>query len=211
MFLTVLVCLGLASCSTTHGSNSAAKNKPHTLSSFDVEARAGEDRVPPGALNFENTDLKQVLAIYQELSGRTVIRPATLPSPAISIRNQTTVSRVQALQLLDTVLAQNGIAMVLDGDLAVKAVPEARAASESPPEITLPWKSLPDSSSFMMRRVHLKTLRPSEVVPVLIPMARTSNAIVAVDASGELILRDYSSNVRRMLEVLEDLEKKSAR
>ena len=100
---------------------------------------------------------------------------------------------------------------VLDGDLAVKAVPEARAASESPPEITLPWKSLPDSGSFMMRRVHLKTLRPSEAVPVLAPLARTPNAIMPVDASGELILRDYSSNIRRMLEVLEDLEKKSAR
>lgn len=95
------------------------------------------------------------------------------------------------------------------GELAVKAVPEARASSESPPEIALPWKELPDSGSFMLRRVRLKTLRPSEVVPVLAPMAKAPNALLPVDAAGELILRDYSSNIRRMLEMLEDLEKKS--
>ena len=92
---------------------------------------------------------------------------------------------------------------------AVKAVPAAQAASESPPEITLPWRSLPDSGSYMMRRVHLRTRRPSEVVPVLVPLSKTPNSIVPVDSSGELILRDYSSNIRRMLQVLEDLEKKS--
>jgi general secretion pathway protein D len=191
-------------------SSAAGDPKPRTLSSFDVEApQAGTNDLPLGTLNFQNSDLAQVLAIYQEISGRTVVRPATLPSPTISVRNQTELTRVQALQLLDTVLAQNGIAMVLSGDTAVKAVPEARASSESPPEITLPWKSLPDSGSFMMRRVRLKTVRPSEVVPVLMPLAKTPNAIIAVDSSGELILRDYSSNIRRMLEVLEDLEKKS--
>ena len=47
------------------------------------------------------------------------------------------------------------------------------------------------------------------MVPVLIPLAKTSNAIVPIDSSGELILRDYSSNIRRMLQVLEDFEKKS--
>jgi len=208
MALSVLVCVGLASCSTTAGPSAEVASKPGTLSSFDVEAVHKGGRMPPGTLNFQNAELTQVLAIYQEISGRTVIRPATLPAPTISVRTQTALSRVQALQLLDTVLAQNGIAMVLSGDSAVKAVPEGRAAAESPPEITLPWKELPDSGSFMMRRVRLKTLRPSEVVPVLVPMAKAPNAVLPVDSGGELILRDYSSNIRRMLEVLEDLEKK---
>ncbi len=210
--LSTLACLGFIGCSTTAGPSAATAPKPRTLSSFDIgAAQSAENQIPSGTLNFQNAELAQVLAIYQELSGRTVVRPAALPNPAISVRNQTALSRVQALQLLDTVLAQNGIAMVLMGELAVKAVPEARAASESPPEITLPWKELPDCGSFMLRRVRLKNLRPSEVVPVLLPLAKAPNAVLPVDASGELILRDYSSNIRRMLQVLEDLDKKSPR
>ncbi len=210
--LSTLACLGFAACSTTAGSSAATAPKPRTLSSFDIAAaHSPDDQMPSGTLNFQNAELAQVLAVYQELSGRTVLRPAALPAPTISLRNQTALSPVQALQLLDTVLAQNGIAMVLMGDLAVKAVPEARAGTESPPEITLPWKELPDCGSFMMRRVRLKNLRPSEVVPVLAPLAKAPNAVLPVDSSGELILRDYSSNIRRMLQVLEDLDKKSPR
>jgi general secretion pathway protein D len=212
MSLTGLLCLGLTGCTATPNTGPAAKAQPRTYSSFDVvSGRTGPKEFEPGALNFQNTDLLQVLAVYQEISGRTVIRPATLPAPTISVRNQTPLSRVQALQLLDTVLAQNGIAMVLVGETAVKAVPEARAASESPPEITLAWEALPDSGSFMMRRVQLKTLRPSEVVPLLQPLAKAPNSILPLDARKELVLRDYSSNIRRMLQLLQDLEKSPAR
>src|SRR5260370_32226604 len=112
--LTGLLCLGLVGCTSTSGTQPTAKAGPRTFSSFDVvSGRTGPKEFEPGALNFQNTDLLQVLAVYQEISGRTVIRPATLPAPTISVRNQTPLSRVQALQLLDTVLAQNGIAMVL--------------------------------------------------------------------------------------------------
>ncbi len=212
MLMGWLLALGLAGCCTAPATKSASKSNPPTISSFDVgHGRAAQQELQTGSLNFQNVDLAQVLAIYQEISGRTVIRPATLPAPTISVRNQTPLSRVQALQLLDTVLAQNGIAMVLAGDKAVKAVPEVQAAMESPPEITLHWKDLPESGSFMMRRVHLKTLRPSEVVPVLMPMAKAPRSIVPVDSSRELILRDYASNIKRMLQLLEDLEKNAAR
>ncbi len=211
VILSGLLTLGLAGCCTAPSAKSATTAQPRTLSSFDVEnGRAAHKELEVGSLNFQNTDLAQVLAIYQEISGRTVIRPATLPAPAISVRNQTALSKVQALQLLDTVLAQNGIAMVLAGHSAVKAVPEVQAGMASPPEITLPWKSLPESGSFMMRRVHLKTLKPSEVVPVLMPMAKAPNSILPVDSRRELILRDYASNIKRMLQLLEDLEKQPA-
>ncbi len=209
--LSGLLMIAVAGCCTAPSAKSATNAQPRALSSFDVQnGRSAQEELQVGTLNFQNTDLAQVLVIYQEISGRTVIRPATLPAPAISVRNQTPLSKVQALQLLDTVLAQNGIAMVLVGDSAVKAVPEIQAGMASPPEITLPWKSLPESGSFMMRRVHLKALKPSEVVPVLMPFSKAPNSILPVDSCKELILRDYSSNVRRMLQVLEDLEKRPA-
>ena len=89
---------------------------------------------------------------------------------------------------------------------------------------------LPDSSSFLMSIVKLKNVTPSQVVPALQPFAKLPNSIIAVGASGAkppgtrtavpnlptglfglqdhstLILRDYSSNVKRMLQVLEKLE-----
>jgi general secretion pathway protein D len=197
--------LGLAACSTTP----SASPQKRTLSSFDIPtSRAGQPEMASGMINFQNADLLQVLDIYQEISGRTVIR-GPLPHVTISVRNQAPLTRIQALQLLDTVLTENGIAMVLAGDTAVKAVPAAQAVSEAPPNITLPLELLPDSGSFMSRMVRLKKIRPSEVMPVLQPLVKTPNALLPIDSSNQLIIRDYSANVRRMLQLLQELEKHS--
>lgn len=120
------------------------------------------------------------------------------------------MSQIQFLQMLDTVLAQNGIVMVLSGDDAVKAVTTSEAIAAVPPEINLPWKLLPESSSVMMRTVHLKKLKPSEVLPMLMPFAGLPNSIVAVDDKQLLILRDYSANIRQQLRLLEELERKKS-
>ena len=74
-------------------------------------------------------------ALRAEYFARHLVRqPAgrnleTLGSPAQSLI--VPQQRFQALQLFDTVLAQNGIAMVLCGDNAVKAVTSSQAASRS--------------------------------------------------------------------------------
>ena len=110
--------------------------------------------------------------------------------------------------MLDTVLAQNGIALVLSGEDAVKAVTTSQASAATPPEINLPWKLLPESSSVMLRTVHLKKLKPSAVLPVLAPLAGLPNSILAVDDQHLIVLRDYSANIRQQLRLLEELEQK---
>ena len=101
----------------------------------------------------------------------------------------------------------SNLARAQAGDTAVKAVPAAQAITEAPPNITLPMELLPDSGSFMSRTVELKRVRPSEVIPVLMPFVKTPNALLPIDSSNMLVIRDYSANVRRMLQMLQDLEK----
>src|SRR5690349_19407845 len=104
--LAALLCLGIAGCATDSSTQPEASHA-QTFSSFDLPGgRPVKTEFPPGSLNFQNTDVNQVLAIYQEISGRTVIRPTSLPAPTISLRNQTPLSRVEALRLMDTVLAE---------------------------------------------------------------------------------------------------------
>lgn len=187
-----------------------AKPVKQTYSSFDLPSEhVPSDKAANGCINFEGVPLEQVLKIYETLSGRTVIH-GPLPSVSITLRTQTPLSRIETLQMFDTVLAQNGIAMVLAGELAAKAVPANQAVAESPPEIMLPWPLLPDSGSCMSRTVHVEHFKPSEVVPVLQPLAKLPNSIIAIDGQQLLILRDYSANIRQELRLLETLEKKSS-
>jgi general secretion pathway protein D len=205
VILAGLLCLGLTACCT----NPPASAQKRTFSSFDIPARgAGKEVTAAGTLDFRNADVEQVLAIYQELSGRSVIR-GVLPHPTITVRNQTPLTRIQVLQLLDTVLAQNGIAMVLVGETAVKAVPQAMAITECPPNITLPVEQLPDSGSVMSRTVQLKNVRAVEVIPVLQPFVKMPNALLPIQPQNLLVIRDYSANVKCMLKLLRELDKDS--
>ena len=76
-------------------------------------------------IKFQDADIGQVLDIYQELTGRTVLKPSSLPATKVSIKTQTELSRTEAIQALDSILSMNGIAMVPQGTKFVKAVAEA--------------------------------------------------------------------------------------
>jgi hypothetical protein len=187
--------------------NSADGQTRRTYSSFDLPATA-DQTMPSGMINFQNVPLEQLLKIYGALSGRTAVH-GNLPTLSITIRSATPLNRIETLQLFDTVLAQNGIAVVLSGDKAVKAVPVATVAEENPPEITLPWTQLPDSSSPMSRTVLLKNVRAAEVIPMLAPFAKVPHSLVTIQDKNILIIRDFSSSVRQQLKLLETLEQKS--
>ena len=185
--------------------------EPRTYSSLDrPEARSHREVLAKGSLQFVEADVLQVLKVYQELSGRTVVRASALPAVNISLQNETPLTRHEALQALDTVLAANGITMIPLGAKFVKAVPSAQAPSEAAPVIDFPPDQLPESSSYMVYVVQLKNRRPTEVAPALQVFARMPNSIMALKDSGHLILRDYSSNIRRMLQILARIDQEPA-
>lgn len=178
-----------------------------TFSSFDQpETGLAEHRYGKDEINFKSIRMDEMLIIYGETAGKNVICGSQLPSPAISLRNQTPVTRVEALQLLDSVLAQNGIAMVLSGENSIKAVPIAAVGQEAGPVIDLPADKLPDSGSYMVRIVHLKKAKPSELVPILQPFSKVPNGLIPMDREKVIVLRDFSANIKPMLKLVDIAE-----
>lgn len=180
---------------------SPGKPTPATFSSFDPPG--GTNVVGPRMIIFTNADIDHIFALYQELSGRSVIRAPTVPNATITFQNTTAMTRTEALQALDNVLAAQNIVMVYLGTRYVKAVPAAQAPQEPGPVVEMPWDELPDSSSYVTYVVRLKHLAPQNAVGIAQPFARLPNSIVAARGSDLLILRDYSANIRRMMQVLE--------
>src|SRR4051794_40789802 len=75
-----------------------------TLSSFDPPT-PGEKTMAARSIKFEQADLAQVLDLYADVSGRSIIRGGNLPDVKITFSNQTPMRAVEVLQALDTVLA----------------------------------------------------------------------------------------------------------
>jgi general secretion pathway protein D len=171
-------------------------------------ATAPEDQtIPPGHINWVGADLNnQVLPIYADMVGRSILRPASLPTATLFFRNQTALTKQESIQAIDAVLALNGIAMINVGDKFVKAVPIAQANMEGAPFSQVAAGQLPEMGQYVTHIVQLKYVKPSEMVAALTPFQKLPNAILPIETSQMLVLRDNAENVKRMLEMIEKVD-----
>ena len=128
------------------------------------------------------------------------------PAPTITLKTQTPLTRREAMQAFDAVLALNGIAMINVGDKFVKAVPVAQANQEGAPFSKQSPDQLPEMGPYVTHVVQLKYARPTEMVQVLQPFAKIPNSILPIESSQIIVLRDYSENVKRMLEMIKEVD-----
>ena len=164
-----------------------------------------EQIIPAGLIDFPAVPLETVLPIYAELVGKTILH-AQLPPVVISLKTQTALTKTEAIQALDSVLAMNNITMIPVGDKFVKAVSGPQVFSAAEQFTTHEVTELPEADQFITHIAQLKYAKPSEVVVALTPFAQIPNGFVPIDSSGILIIRDYAGNVKRMLELLKQID-----
>ncbi len=167
-----------------------------------------EEMIPPGMIDFRGTDVNEVLKLYAELVNRTVLRPATLAAQGqIVLKTQTPLTKSEAIQALEAVLAINGVALVNAGEKFVKAIPLAQAGQAGGEFSKTKPDQLPDIGSYVTHVVQLQYAKPSEMLTILQPFASAiPNPILAVEGSQILVLRDYTENVKRMLEMIKRVD-----
>jgi general secretion pathway protein D len=164
-----------------------------------------EEMIPAGNINFQGVDVSQVLDVYAQLVGRTMLR-AGLPAAQIILRTETPLTKTEAIQALQAVLALNGIALVNVGDKFVKVLPIADANSAGAKIDHGDASQLPEMGSYVTHIVQLKYIKPSVMMPLILPFAKLANAIFPIDDNGILVLRDNAENVKRMLEMIDQID-----
>ena len=164
-----------------------------------------EEMMPVGSINFQGVDVNQVLDVYAKLVGRTMLR-AGLPTAQIILHTETPLTKSEAIQALQAVLALNGIALVNVGDKFVKVLPVGDANSAGAKINHGDASQLPEMGSYVTHIVQLKYLKPTEMVPIIQPFAKLANSILPIDANGILVLRDNAENVKRMLEMIDQID-----
>lgn len=168
-------------------------------------AKSPEEMIPAGNINFQGVDVNQVLDVYAKLVGRTILR-AGLPTAQIVLRTETPLTKSEAIQALQAVLALNGIALVNVGDKFVKVLPVDQANSAGAKIDHGEASQLPEMGSYVTHIVQLKYIKPSLMLPIIQPFAKLPNSILPIDDNGILVLRDNAENVKRMLEMIDQVD-----
>jgi general secretion pathway protein D len=150
--------------------------------------------------HFESVDVAQVLEVYAGLVNRTVLRGA-LPGAQIILQTHSPLTKSEAIQALQAVLAINGISVVNIGEKFVKVVPSEQAGSVGGSLESVDAAHIPELGSYMTHIVQLQYVKPSVMQPLLVPLAKVNN-MFPIDDNGILVIRDYAENVKRMLEMI---------
>jgi general secretion pathway protein D len=160
------------------------------------------------SLRFEKTQLELVLNVFGELTGRSIIRGASLPQVVIDFKPQGPMSESDAIEAIQALLAANELGLVPLGDKFIQVLPTAQMEKDSPPFLPAATAAdLAESKVYVSHIVHLEHAVPSEVADALKSFSRVGqNSIIALDTSRALLIRDYSVNVKRMIEVIEQID-----
>lgn len=171
-----------------------------------VPAKQPEPMIPAGTMDFKEMPLPEVLEIYAQLVGRTVIH-GPLPQITLTLRTQGELTRSEGIQALDSMLAMNNITMIPVGEKFIKVATQPQQVfAAAKPFSTRKAADLPEADEYISDIVQLNYAKPTELVQTLLPFAQIPNGILPVDSSQTLVIRDYAGNVKRMLELINKID-----
>ena len=135
-----------------------------------------EPEIADVEIKWEVTPLDLVLDFYSKLVNRTILQ-ATLPQITFNLKTQSPLTRSEAIQALDSVLAMNGITMIYVGDKFVKAVQVAEAGKQAAPFSTKDESQLAEADQYLTHIVQLKYAKTSDVMPALTPLQQIPTSV----------------------------------
>jgi type II secretory pathway component GspD/PulD (secretin) len=195
---------------TPAAANAAAGNAAVTPSSLVGMTPADENQIiPEMSVNFRAAPIDLVLQAYADYVHKILLRSPNIPSTAtITLVQQIPVSKKQLIQALDSVLAMNNIAMVPIGEdnKFIKVVLLTEAGQQGMKINELNSSMLPEFGPYDTHVVQLKYTKPSELLPILQQFTKTPSAVLPIEGSGMLVLRDTAENVRVMLDMIKRLD-----
>jgi general secretion pathway protein D len=160
--------------------------------------------------NFPGIPIKQLLDIYAELVGRTLLRatagPEAVPdTTTIVLNTQSKLTRSEAIMALETILGMNGVTIIPIGDKFAKVVTEANAGSAGG-LFSTNTNNIPQAGKMITQIIQVKYADPKELSDTLALFNKTPKAIILIPSTATLILRDYAENVARMMEMVEKID-----
>lgn len=86
----------------------------------------------PGMIDFINAECNQVLLLYAELAGKTLLRSGNLPNFQLKLKTQTSLSKSAAVYALRVMFALQGLAVAPDSEKFEQILPFKLAAEFVP-------------------------------------------------------------------------------
>jgi general secretion pathway protein D len=194
----------------------AASNPP------SVPAGSNQNSVPAvvataegemvGPIKLADADIDTLLGALEIYTGRTILRPQSLPAATYTLKLTKPVPKAEAVLALETLLALNGVGVAPLGEKFLKVVALTQVKSEAPEMIEGSTLGRPASGQVATKLFQFEFLRVAEFVPQITPLLSSgiASGVVTLEKANAVLITDSISNLQRIENLLRLLDRPSS-
>jgi general secretion pathway protein D len=143
-----------------------------------------DDMIPALILVDESTT--QVFRMIEDLTGKLVLQQENLPMPLLNFSSRGSLTRIEAVLALETLLSLNGVSITSMGERFLKAVPTASIRFQSPDIISGSTLAQPPSQRHYSKVFQIRHISLEEVTQIV-------NTLQTPGLSTQLVLKKANS------------------
>jgi type II secretory pathway component GspD/PulD (secretin) len=158
-------------------------------------------------MNFRGASLETVLSYLSEAAGFIInVRPGTSVRGKVDVWSNDTLTKEEALELLDTVLNQNSLAAIRNGKV-LSIVNRDEAKTQNVPVIQEadPAK-IPSTDRIVTQIIPVRFVEVAQLVKDLQPLLSVQTTITANEAGNSLVITDTQANIKKVAEVVRAID-----
>lgn len=201
------------------GKKKAAKAAAAAAAAVDAAAKAPEPAAPATAvtaapaadknanlrLNFRGVPLEMVLDYLSEAAGFTIVLETPV-SGKVDVWNNQPVTKTEAVNLLNTVLAKNGFTALQNGRTLTIVKSDDAKKRNIPVKAGADPEAIPRSDEIVTQIIPVRYINATQVTKDLQPLLPASATLTANEAGNSLVITDTQANIHRMAEIIKALD-----
>ncbi len=157
-------------------------------------------------LNFKDTPIETVLEMVSQLEGRTIIRAPGV-NATITLKSNTRLTKSEALEAIEAILAMNNITLVPMGDKFLRAVQTGQARQEGMTiNMGLPEGGFRETDRLISQVFILNHIELQEIQPIIQSLLHGYGKIQPLERANSLMITDTEANLARITELLNFLD-----
>ena len=156
-------------------------------------------------LNFRGARLDTILDYLSEAAGFVIILKVDVDK-RIDVWSHQPLSKDEAINLLNTVLNENGYAAIRNGRTLTIVDREEARMRDLPVRIGNDPERIPRTDEMVTQIIAVRYADATQMIANLSPLIPSYATIAANESSNAIVLTDTQTNVRRMAEIVRALD-----
>ena len=181
-----------------------------TPASVQTDSSSADNSEPANLrLNFNNVQLEQVLSYLSDAAGFIIVMDTQVHG-TVSVISSHPMTRDEAVDLLNSVLNQNGYAAIRNGRTLTIVNKDDAKTRDIPVKQGNDPNAIPKNDEIVTQIIPVRYVDASQLVSDLSSFVSPQATIVANQAGNSIVITDTQENIRHLLEIISAIDSSAA-